>query len=294
MLSLRKLVAIPLCLTLATILASSLSAQENIRVWYSNPRGVLPGSIMNISIMMSSTRQLGGIDLTVHYDDSLLSFISAAQDTGLKHWEYFLTTQNDSLNTVRIVSIANGGSPLTSPDSIDYFPKGSIVNLQFFVDPTWLADSGRVAFDYLWPLCTSNAMSNIVGDTLIMLRRIYDRRGHLVWDETDNTNYPDENRPPMLGVADSCLVGATKVAMEIDFYYGEATNYYICGDADASDGISVADAVRIINYIFASGQPPNPLAAGDADCSGEVSISDAVYLIGYIFGGGPPPCASCP
>jgi hypothetical protein len=82
--------------------------------------------------------------------------------------------------------------------------------------------------------------------------------------------------------------------MEIDFYYGEATNYYICGDADASDGISVADAVRIINYIFASGQPPNPLAAGDADCSGEVSISDAVYLIGYIFGGGPPPCASCP
>ncbi|MCC6961887.1 MAG: hypothetical protein IT585_01405 [candidate division Zixibacteria bacterium] len=64
------------------------------------------------------------------------------------------------------------------------------------------------------------------------------------------------------------------------------------GDADGSGGVSISDAVYLINYIFAGGPAPNPMAAGDADCSGAVSISDAVFLINYIFASGPAP--SCP
>ncbi len=68
---------------------------------------------------------------------------------------------------------------------------------------------------------------------------------------------------------------------------------YICGDADGSLAVSIADAVYLINYIFSSGPAPSPIAAGDADCSGGISIADAVYLINYIFAGGPVPCAGC-
>ncbi len=69
---------------------------------------------------------------------------------------------------------------------------------------------------------------------------------------------------------------------------------FVCGDADASTQVSIADAVYIINYIFSGGPAPNPLAAADVDCSGQVSIADVVYIINYIFAGGAAPCAGCP
>ncbi len=80
----------------------------------------------------------------------------------------------------------------------------------------------------------------------------------------------------------------------VDFSVNITAPPYICGDADASGGISIGDAVFIINYIFGGGPAPVPEAAADADCSGGVSIGDAVYLINFIFGGGPAPCAACP
>ncbi len=66
-----------------------------------------------------------------------------------------------------------------------------------------------------------------------------------------------------------------------------------CGDVDFSGGVSIGDAVSVINYIFAGGQQPMSLTRADVDCSGGVSIGDAVYLINYLFGGGPVPCGSC-
>jgi hypothetical protein len=68
---------------------------------------------------------------------------------------------------------------------------------------------------------------------------------------------------------------------------------YVCGDADASGGIDISDAVYLISYIFAGGPAPVPLLAGDANCDSSVDISDAVYLIAYIFAGGPAPCSNC-
>jgi hypothetical protein len=64
---------------------------------------------------------------------------------------------------------------------------------------------------------------------------------------------------------------------------------WIPGDADASGGVDIDDAVFLITYIFADGPAPDPIGRGDADCSGDVDIDDVVYVITYIFGGGPPP-----
>jgi serine protease AprX len=68
---------------------------------------------------------------------------------------------------------------------------------------------------------------------------------------------------------------------------------YLPGDADGNGRLSISDAVKLINYIFAGGSAPSPLESGNCDCSGSISISDVVYLVQYIFGGGNPP-ALCP
>ncbi|MFW9842621.1 MAG: dockerin type I repeat-containing protein, partial [Candidatus Thorarchaeota archaeon] len=67
---------------------------------------------------------------------------------------------------------------------------------------------------------------------------------------------------------------------------------YECGDANGDAGISVADAVYVINYVFKGGPAPDPIQSGDANCDGTVNVSDAVYVITYVFKGGPDPC--CP
>lgn len=68
------------------------------------------------------------------------------------------------------------------------------------------------------------------------------------------------------------------------------------GDANGSGGLSIADAVWLINYIFAAGPAPTPytVCSGDADCNCAISIADAVYIINYIFSGGPAPCGCGP
>ncbi len=79
----------------------------------------------------------------------------------------------------------------------------------------------------------------------------------------------------------------------VNFFRKDGGTQYLAGDADATNLITISDAVRIINYIFGGGASPAPLMSGDANCTGTVNISDAVFLISYIFAGGPAPCATC-
>lgn len=93
-------------------------------------------------------------------------------------------------------------------------------------------------------------------------------------------------------IDDSCEVAAG-VATDADSNGVLDECEPLCGDADGSGGVSIADAVYLINYIFSGGPAPDPLLSGDADCNGGLSIADAVYLINYIFAAGAAPCASC-
>ncbi len=61
------------------------------------------------------------------------------------------------------------------------------------------------------------------------------------------------------------------------------------GDANGDGEIDIADAIFLVNYLFAGGTAPYPLEAGDADCNGEVNIADVVFLLNYLFIGGPSP-----
>jgi hypothetical protein len=66
----------------------------------------------------------------------------------------------------------------------------------------------------------------------------------------------------------------------------------LCGDADGSHDVDIADVVYLVCYIFSGCDTP-PLKGADADCDSEVTIADAVYLVNYIFSNGAAPCAVC-
>ncbi|MFQ5608065.1 MAG: PKD domain-containing protein [Candidatus Zixiibacteriota bacterium] len=67
---------------------------------------------------------------------------------------------------------------------------------------------------------------------------------------------------------------------------------FICGDADGSGGVNIADVTYLIARIFAAGPAPVPPEAGDANGSGTVNIADVTFLIARIFAAGPAPV--CP
>ncbi|HSG98579.1 MAG TPA: DUF1028 domain-containing protein [candidate division Zixibacteria bacterium] len=77
-----------------------------------------------------------------------------------------------------------------------------------------------------------------------------------------------------------------EVAQQVDVFY------YLCGDADNSGSVNIADVTYLLGFIFSGGAPPQPNGAGDADWSGGVNIADATYLIARIFSSGPAPI--CP
>ncbi len=83
---------------------------------------------------------------------------------------------------------------------------------------------------------------------------------------------------------------APAIAMEEELTYSEYQEFCVRrGDADRNRNITIADAVYIIQYIFADGAAPARIADGDPNGTQSISIADAVFLINYIFSGGPQP-----
>lgn len=64
-------------------------------------------------------------------------------------------------------------------------------------------------------------------------------------------------------------------------------NSSLMGDVNQDGQITIADVVRLINYLFKSGPPPGYLHAGDVNADGGISVSDIIYFINYLFRGGP-------
>jgi len=281
-------VLFPFILNIASF--SLFAAQPPITVKIAPHYGVSPGDTIDMSVVMASQQPLGGVDFTVQYVDSVFHFVSAIQDIGLNHWEYFVSVPGSISHSVRFVSIADLPNGPIHPSPGDFYPNGTVARLRSTVLPTWVQDSSKISFNFYWADCRDNATSNRLGDTLTILHQIKDTDGNLLWDETDNQNFPENNRIPNIGVTDSCLSGSTGILFNLDFRNGIAANYHICGDADANGVVNISDAVYLISYIFAGGPAPSPLAAGDVDCNAVANISDAVSLISYIFAGGSPPC----
>lgn len=68
---------------------------------------------------------------------------------------------------------------------------------------------------------------------------------------------------------------------------------FVRGDANEDDSVDVADAIRLLEYLFA-GAPATCLDALDVNDNGSVLIDDPITLLAYLFSGGPAPAYPYP
>ncbi|MEM7166135.1 MAG: immunoglobulin domain-containing protein [Planctomycetota bacterium] len=63
------------------------------------------------------------------------------------------------------------------------------------------------------------------------------------------------------------------------------------GDANDDGGVNTADAIFLLNYLFANAAKPACMDAADVDDNGSVNLSDAIQLLNYLFAGAFAPAA---
>jgi hypothetical protein len=67
---------------------------------------------------------------------------------------------------------------------------------------------------------------------------------------------------------------------------------FVCGDANGSGAVNIADVTYLVDYLFREGPEPVPFLAGDCDSDDRVNVVDLTYLVNYLFRSGPAPCAT--
>ncbi len=73
-----------------------------------------------------------------------------------------------------------------------------------------------------------------------------------------------------------------------------APQAFLRGDATGDGGVDLADAVRILFFLFTDDSLLQCLDAADADNNGSVNLTDAVAVLNYLFKGGPQPAVPFP
>jgi hypothetical protein len=255
--------------------------------------GVEVGDTVEIGLELQSDLALGGIDFTVFYDSTKLRFVEVLQGAGLNNWELFTVSLDDTVKAIQVVAIADIVNGPIHPDPSDFYPHGIAAHFTFVVESA-ITDPAGSPLEFYWQRCGDNAVSNTEGDSLMVISQLFDAAGQLIWDETDNVNFPESSRPDHIGLPDSCIERPSTIYYLVEMHNGVISSFFICGDTNGDGTVNISDGVFLINFIFAGGPPPQPLAAGDINCDGEANVSDTVYLIQYIFVGGPAPCADCP
>jgi hypothetical protein len=74
----------------------------------------------------------------------------------------------------------------------------------------------------------------------------------------------------------------------------ETTCLFLRGDPNLNGNVDLADAVYILQYLFAGGARPVCLDAADPNDSGSVDIGDGIYILSYLFTNGTPPAFPFP
>ncbi|MEE8404142.1 MAG: putative Ig domain-containing protein, partial [candidate division Zixibacteria bacterium] len=273
------------------------------------------GSLENVSISLDNGTDpgnpMGGYDLLIQYDASVLSFISA--DIGAMidadGWEYFQYRHGQAGNCgsnacpsgmLRVVAIAETNNNLDHPSGFGETPAASseLTVLNFLVTSDYALECQYVPIRFRWFDCGDNAISSQTGDTLFISNNVYDS------DLIGNIANPGASFPTMQGANSSCDVdpgdGNPELERCIDFWNGGISIVCVNNDGNRGDinlnavANEVADAVLFSNY-FVYGivvftiDPPAQIAATDVNADGTVlSVADLVYLIRIVIGDAPP------
>jgi hypothetical protein len=272
-----------------TFCSTRISAQDIPLLKIETVGDALLNQVIEVSVTTEyAPYQIGGFDFRISFDSTVFEFVEALPGQLLAdcEWEQFTVTPD--AYGVEFFVIANSlepGTPLCygPPD----FARYELVKLRLKVtdDPAYAGESSLLEFS--WVDCGANAFSSVLGDSLYVDILIYDYDESLIWDESDDDQFPEQDRIPGIGTPDNCFLNQPN--RRLAFQNG-IVRIYLCGDADGDGSVSITDAVLIVNFAFAGGPAPSPMSTGDVNCDDSVDLSDVVYLVNYAFANGNPPC----
>ncbi|MDH3938192.1 MAG: T9SS type A sorting domain-containing protein [candidate division Zixibacteria bacterium] len=267
------------------------------------------GLIKTVDLMIEAREYLGGFDVLLAYDASVMAFTFATiEGSAVDGWEYFEYRigaadcgQSCPSGLIRFVGIAdiNNGPHHPPPDS--RLPHGVLVEMQYQVANDQNLGDQFLPINFAWYSCADNAFSDTSGNDLFVDVRILNAEGGMIWDELDDVNYPEESRPFGLGTRDECFGGGKVDPIRcVEFINGGICVIHPDSIDDRGDinlnGVpyEIADAVVFSNYFIhglvvfvenLAGQ----IAATDVNADGvTLSVADLVLLIRVIVGDADP------
>jgi hypothetical protein len=261
-------------------------------------------------IMITTNDAIGGFDLLLSYDPTALSFQTAFIDgSDIQGWEYFTYSLNNAgcgnicpPGLVRLIGIAEVNNGAKHPPDSTFTPNGLLVRIEFQVSNNQNLGDQFVPINFVWYDCGDNSFSDRTGNVLYVDKRIYNAEGILIWDEDNNTLYPEASRQFGVGAPDNCLQLGTKGAPLrcIDFVNGGICIIHPDSIDDRGDinlngfAYEIADAVLFSRY-FVYGLPvfiinqAGQIAATDVNADGlTLTVADLTTLIRVVIGDIPP------
>ncbi len=161
----------------------------------------------------AASEPLGGFDLLLRYDRSVLQFMGAAPgalyDTCA--WEYF-TYRADSAGAdglVRVVALADVNDA-HSPLCYD-LGAGTLADLTFDIPFDSALFGVETDLEWYWADCGDNVLANVAGDTLFFSSDVHNADGFPIT--------ADSALPGIWGAPNSCLSGGGGVRA-VDFFSG--------------------------------------------------------------------------
>lgn len=268
------------------------------------------GRLHEVDLKIETFRSIGGFEILLSFDASVVSFASAEiGGTEIDGWEYFNYRLNSAAcspvcptGIIRLIGLAETNNGAQHPPIETLDPNGVLVKLYFHVTNDQNVGGQFLPINFVTYECQDNTVSDPTGNDLLVDSKIYNAENHLIWDEENNTTYPESVRPRGLGTPDSCIAGVGKGTPKrcVEFINGGICTLHPDEIDDRGDinlnGISyeVADAVVFTNYFiygFAAftvniaGQ----IAATDVNADGiALSVADLVLLLRVIIGDADP------
>ncbi len=264
------------------------------------------GMRKRVAMNVETNDEIGGYDLLVSYDASVLTFSGATiAGTETEDWEYFRYSLNNAAcggacpsGLVRFVAIADQNDGPNHPPSGAYTPQGVLFFMEFLVANDQNLGNNFIPIRFVWYDCGDNAVSSRTGQILFIDIRIFNSENILIWDETDDVAYPESSRPFGMGAEDACLELSDKAEPLrcIEFFNGG-----ICiidpdeiddrGDVNLNAiAYEIGDVVTFTNYFIYGLSAfkisiPGQTAATDVNADGlTLTVADLTYLIRVVVG----------
>ena len=263
------------------------------------------GSNVPIHITAEAFESIGGYDLLVSFDASVMAFLSAQLGDAIPNWEYFTynleSTTTAPSGLLRMVAIADQANGPVHPPVEQLTPYGELARINIRLSFDQNVGGQFLPINFYWMDCGDNGFSDPTGSLLYVDALIYDAFGSVLWDESNEDLYPESSRPTWLGAPDSCLEGGKQTPIRcVTFHNGgicvtHPDSIDARGDLNLNGVVyEIADAVVYTNYfiygfsafqINVNGQT----AASDVNADGmALTVADLVYLIRVITGDATP------